>query len=134
MADTTPDRMAELLQRRAAREDAAAKAREARALEALELEDKFASEGKEPGVDFEVVTTTVGNFVVGNPDFIVAKQYLDKKTQTIEDTVRFVTPCILHPNRAEMGTVFQAHGGVAWHLAAACLRMHHGSEREQGGK
>lgn len=128
------EKKAELLARRAKREEEARAAKEARELEALELEDKFAIEGRTLGLDFLVVSTSVGNFVVMNPDFVVGKQFSDKTARSIEDASRFVTSCIAFPDRAAVGALFQAHGGLVWTLSAAALRLFHAQEEEEQGK
>lgn len=126
----------EAARRRAEARDAEAlKAAEALELERLLLVEKFLAEGKEEHVEFEVVTTRIGNFVVVRPDFIVAKRFTDHKgDKGVEDVIKFVLPSIVVPNRGELGTTFQDHAGIAFTLSLALLKMFEAQADERAGK
>lgn len=114
----------------------ATRKKEVEALEsaALELEEKYEAAGKQLGIDFAVVTTLIGNFVVMNPEFIVAKQFADSKDKTITEVIKFVDPCVLYPDRTTARTAFEAHAGVAWKLATACMKLHEADASDHLGK
>ena len=114
----------ELRARKADREAAAALAREALEIEALELEEKYVDAGKKLGVDFAVFTTLVGNFAVRNPDFLVAKRFADAESKSVEDVIQFVAPCVMFPEQMAARLVFQEHAGVAWALAKPIMQLH----------
>lgn len=109
-------------------EEAQGKAREAelKALdsEARRLKKRFVDDGKRLDTDFRVLTTTVGNFVVGKPEFVSAKRFNAVENKTEEDVIRFVLPSVLFPERGAMSSVFQEHGGIAWALATEMLKMY----------
>jgi hypothetical protein len=123
-----------LLARKAMRDAAAADAVEALQLEALELEEKYHDSGKKLGVDFAIITTLVGNFVVRNPDFIVAKKFADAETKSVEEVVQFVSPCTLFPETMTARAVFQEHAGIAWQCAAALMKLYQADIGQKQGK
>ncbi len=115
--------MAALRAKKAERE--ADRALEAQALEdeALVLEDKYETDGKKSGVDFAVVTTSVGNFVVSNPEFVVAKTFSNVDKKTIEDVTALVDPCVLFPAKEVARALLNSHSGAWWKLAGAALKL-----------
>lgn len=122
--DKTPLEVAR--ERKAAREAVAAKKLDDLELEALTLEETYEAKGKELGVDFAVVSTGVGNFVIGNPEFMVAKTFADipADKKSVEDVIKFVDPCVLYPEKMAARAVFQEHAGVAWKCCTAALKLH----------
>ena len=85
-------KLEELRARKAEREAAAANAAELVEVEALEQDEKLAASGQTNGVDYAVVTSLVGAFVVRKPDFLVAKKFNAAKDASIEDAIQFVVP------------------------------------------
>lgn len=125
----------EAARERAAKREADRQARlDALELERLELEESGEADGKQIGVDFDVVTTMVGNFVVKKPDFLTAKKFADKDKKSVEDVVAFVLPCITFPDRAALGTTFQEHGGISHRLAISLMRMYEASAVSRSGE
>lgn len=124
----------ELRARKAEREAKRAAEVETLEVEALELEEKHATQGMRHGVDFDVVTTLVGNFVVRKPEFLTAKKFNDAENKSVEEVVQFVAPCVLHPDQAVARAVFVEHGGVAYRLALSLLRMYEADIGKKAGK
>lgn len=102
-----------------ARAAKAQEAREALELEGYQLVERFEGQGLRKGLDFDVLVTEIACFVVRKPDYIVAKQFLEKASTTIEDTMRFIEPCIAHPDVAAFRAYCLAHGG----LVARCTHV-----------
>jgi hypothetical protein len=113
-----------------AEEEAAAKLR----AEARRLAKAQVDKGGRRGVDFEVVTTLLGNFVIKKPDFLTAKRFIDKEGAVVEDVVAFVMPSIVFPDRAGIGGLFQTHAGIAHKLTAPLLRMFAAEKDTKAGK
>lgn len=130
----TATKLADLRARKAERDDLRKSQLEALEAEALELEEKYEEAGKRCHVDFEVVTTLVGNFVVRNPDFIVAKKFSDTKEKGVEEVIHFVSPCMLYPDTMAAREMFKEHGGIAWKLALALLKMYEADASDRSGK
>ncbi len=128
------DKKAALLARKELRDAEAAAAIEALQLEALELEEKYHDSGKKLGIDFAVVTTLVGNFVVRNPDFIVAKKFADADTKSVEEVIQFVAPCTLFPEAMTARVAYQEHAGIAWQCAAALMKLYQADVGQKQGK
>ncbi len=120
----------------AAEDDTAAKEAEALEFEAFTLRKKYHDSGKKIGVDFAIVTTLVGNFVVRNPEFLVAKKFaaVAAADTSVEDVIHFVSPCVLFPENATHRQIFQDHAGVAWRLAGACMKLHAAEADQRKGK
>lgn len=93
-------------------------------VEALELEEKYETSGLKFGVDFNVETTAIGNFVVRKPEFLVAKKFADAATKSVEEVTQFVAPCVIFPEQMEARMAFQEHGGIAWKLAAVLMKLY----------
>lgn len=130
----TASKLADLRARKALRDDTRKAEAERLEAEALELEEKYEDSGKRCGIDFAVVTTAVGNFVVRKPDFIVAKKFSDAKEKGVEEIIQFVSPCMLFPDTLAARAVFQEHGGIAWKLALALLKMYEADASDRMGK
>lgn len=126
--------LAELREGKAKREAARQLELDALEVEKLGLEEKYEAEGKRLGVDFEVVTTMVGNFVVNKPDFIAAKQFAAKDKPSVEDVTAFVLPSVVFPDRATMGAVFLEHGGIAYRLSVSLMHMYEAKAEDRAGK
>lgn len=131
MPNAELERLREL---KAKREEARKAESEALEVEALQLEEKFEASGKKLGVDFLVVTTLIGNFVVSNPDFIVAKKFADAKEKSVVEVIQFVAPCVIAPDQMIARSAFQEHGGIAWKLATACMKLHEADATDRLGK
>ncbi len=128
------DKLEALRRRKQEREEARAAELEALECAALELEEKYESDGKKRGVDFEIVTTLIGNFAVRNPDFLLAKKFSDVADASVEDVVQFVVPHVMFPAGEIVRPMFQEHGGVAWRLALALMKMYQAEEGTKRGK
>lgn len=124
----------ELLARQAEREAKHQEWLEALEVEALTLKEKYIEAGKKPGVDFAVVSSLIGNFVVRNPDAIVAKRFLAAKDPNIEEVMHFVAPSTLFPDSTVARPLLQEHGGVAWKLAEALLKLYSAEANVTAGK
>lgn len=126
-AETANPEVAKLEGLRKRKEERAKKAADELAkfeIEALELEEKHENQGLKFGVDFNVETTAIGNFVVKKPEFLVAKKFADAASKSVEEVVQFVAPCILFPEQMEARIAFQDHGGIAWRLAAVLMKLY----------
>lgn len=128
------DKVAELLRRKAERAEKAEAELQALKMEALELEEKYETSGQRLGIDFAVLTTLVGNFVVRKPEFTVAKKFSDVETKGAEEVIQFVDPCVLFPPRESARAVFQEHAGVAWRLAACLMKLYEADAGIKAGK
>ncbi len=125
----------EELRRRAAEREAAREAElDVLEEEYNELTEKYIAAGKRSGVDFAVITTLVGNFVVRNPDYLVAKKFADADTKSVEDVIQFVAPCVLYPEQMIARGIFTEHAGVAWALAPELLALHAAGASKKRGK
>ena len=86
-----------------------------------ELDMKYSAKLGTRGVDFEIVNTAKGLFVLRKPEWTVAKKYnsipVDK--QTDEDVWNYVIPHIVEPDSNVARAVMQEHGGVAYRCAGA---------------
>ena len=120
--------------RKAAREEARKAELDKLEEEALDLEEAWEAKGKKTGVDFEVVTTAVGNFLVTKPDMVTAKRFQDKEDQTTEDVFQFVSPCVAFPDQMVARATFQEHGGLTWVLAAKLMKLYQASIKDLGKK
>lgn len=107
---------------------------EAQELECFQLEEKFETQGLVRGVDFEILMTEVGNFVVRKPEQIVAKQFLEKDGNSVEDAMRFVEPSILHPERDAFRAVCIAHGGIVHRTTRVALALYEAKKVALEGK
>ncbi len=123
-----------LRRRKEERELAREKDLESLEVEALELEEKYEGEGKRRGVDYDVATFLIGNFVVRNPDFLLAKRFSDAESTSVEDVISFVVPHILFPAPEKARPVFQEHAGVAWRLAAVMMKLYEADAKVKRGK
>ncbi len=103
-------------------------------LEALQLEEKYESEGKRLGVDFLIETTLVGNFVVSKPEFIVAKKFADAETKSVEDVIQFVSPCVIFPETTAARKAFLDHAGIAWRLTVLLMKLYEANAGKVRGK
>lgn len=126
-------RLLELREAKAKREAAYKEAEELRELQELELEEKYSAKLGVRGVDFEILNTAKGLFVVRKPDFTVAKKYnsIPAAKQTDEDVWAFVTPHILEPHQDIARAVMQEHGGLA-HRCAIALHNLYGANGPEG--
>ena len=124
----------ELRARRAERDQKRQEERDALEAEALELEEKYETSGQRLHIDFDVVTTLVGNFVVRKPDFLVAKKFADAETKTVEDVIQFVAPCVLFPEQMIARGMFTEHGGIAYRLSLSLLKLYEADAGKQQGK
>lgn len=126
--------LAELRARKAEREEADQRELDAIEAEALLLEEKYVAQGQKEGVDFSVVPTRKGNFVVRKPDFVVAKRFNDSKEKGAEEVIHFVMPCLIEPAAEKASQIFRDHGGVAYRLALACLKLYEADVGDRLGK
>lgn len=129
-----PKTLAEYRADAEARAQAATAAAEARELEGYQLVEKFEGQGLRKGVDFDVLVTEVGCFSVRKPEYIVAKQFLEKDKQTLEDTMRFVEPCIMHPDVAAFRSLCLAHGGLVSRCTLVALSLYEAKRANIEGK
>lgn len=124
----------ELRAKKAAREAAEAEKEELRELEELQLEDDFSTKLGKRGVDFEIVNTVKGCFVLKKPDFVTAKRFTSVENRTDEDVIGFVSPCVVHPDTTAFRSVIVEHGGIAYRCASALLTMYEARAKEKGKK
>lgn len=118
---------------RAAQEEAEKAEAEAREILDYELEQKFSSLGKR-GVDFEVLVTDVGGFVVAKPEYIVMKVFRAAATTTEEDVAKLVMPSLKFPEQMAAREVLKDHSGIMWRLATLLGAMSAGEGRARRGK
>ncbi len=121
-------------ERKAKRDEVAAKALDALELEALELEEKYTEAGQVLGIDFAIHTTMVGNFAVRKPDFLVAKKFADAEKKSVEEVVQFVAPCVMFPEQMTARAVFLEHAGIAWALAKPIMQLYEADAGKKAGK
>jgi hypothetical protein len=130
------DRLVELRLAKDKREADLEAGDEARELAELELEEKYIAKLGVRGVDFDILSTAKGLFVLRKPDFTVAKKYnsIPSAKSTDEDVWNFVTPHIVEPESTTARALMQEHGGIAHRAAIALLNMYgaHGPEGRQG--
>lgn len=119
-------RLLELREAKAKREALYKEQEEIRELQELELEEKYSMKLGVRGVDFEILNTPKGLFVVRKPDFTVAKKYnsIPAAKQTDEDVWAFVTPHIVEPQQDVARAVMQEHGGLAYRCAVALHNLY----------
>lgn len=122
-----------LRERKAAREKARKEEEDAREILELEAEELHEEKTGRRGVDFQIVNTEVGLFVLRKPEFTVAKKFFAAKDRTVEDVVQFVMPCLLSPR--EVFTAAMAdHGGIVDRCAMALFDMYEAKNAERGKK
>lgn len=128
----------ELATLRKARDERDAKRRLAakkRQIEAEKLTLKYEESLGRPGVDFDVITTDVGNFVIKKAEFVVAKRFIATEKKTEEDAIQFVLPSLVYPTNEEFNLlVSRDHAGIAWRCANALIAMYEGRAEELAGK
>lgn len=124
----------ELKAAKAARDAQYAAADEALELQELQLDDEFSEKLGRRGVDFEIVSTAKGLFVVKKPDFLTAKRFNAAENKSEEDVIQFVLPCVAHPERQVFQAVVVEHGGIAYRCAMAMLKMYEARAEERGKK
>lgn len=135
MADGTQElSLAELQSRKAARETARKAAQEALVKQELELDEKYSEKLGARGVDFEIVTTAIGNFVIHKPEFVVAKRFNSVEKQSDEDVVQFACACVAFPDVGTCRTMFMTHGGVAWRCSNAAMKLYAAEGEGRVGK
>lgn len=134
--ETPEEKIARLQNEKAKREEAEEAAARARDVEALELESKFSEIAGKRGVDFEMIRTRLGTFVVKRADFLAQKRFDMKsaKDVSIEDVIQLVRPCLLHPTPEAALAIFQTHGGIAWACCKALRALYAVDEEERSGK
>lgn len=132
--DTGPS-LAELRERKARREEEAAKAADALEREVLLLEEKHANLGK-LGKDYRVLATEAGCFVLRKPEFVVGRRFtaIPAEKRTEEDAITLATPCVVEPTRERFLAIMQEHGGVAWLCANEILEMYGAQAQARRGK
>lgn len=128
------DSIEDKLARKAARVEKAAEDLRQLQSEALDLEEKYEASGHKYGVDFDVHTSLIGNFVVRKPDFAVAKKFSASEDKGPEEVIQFVAPCILFPEQQIARLAFQEHAGVAWRLAALLMKLYEADAGIKVGK
>jgi hypothetical protein len=86
-----------------------------------DLDMKYSAKLGVRGIDFEIVNTAKGVFVLRKPDWTVAKKYnsIPADKQTDEDVWNYVVPHIVEPDVNVARAVMQEHGGVAYRCAGA---------------
>lgn len=127
--ESEADETARLLANRAKREAAIKAAAEKRDLDELRLEEKYSEKLGARGIDFEIINTAKGLFVVRKPDYLTAKRFnaipVDKMSD--EDVWAYVTPSIVEPASDIARATMQEHGGIAHRCAAAMHSMYGGN-------
>jgi hypothetical protein len=126
-------RLLELRAAKAKREEALKAAELKREREELELDEKYSSKLGLRGVDFEIINTAKGLFVVRKPDFTVAKKYnsIPLNKQTEEDVWNYVIPHLLEPQSDLARAIMQEHGGIV-HRCAIALHNLYGANGPEG--
>lgn len=100
----------------------------ARAEQEAELDMRYTAKLGTRGVDFEIVNTIKGIFVLRKPDWTVAKKYnsIPADKQTDEDVSAYVHPHILEPASNVARAIMQEHGGITYRCAGALHSMYGG--------
>lgn len=135
--ESIDDKLARLEAEKAKRDeeklDAPAKLRK---IEEHELEAKYTEELGPRGVDFEIVRTTRGCFVVTPGDFLAHKRFNAKAKKDVseEDVIALVLPALQHPTRDVAALAFRERAGIAWKCAAAMRSLYEAEEVDRGGK
>jgi hypothetical protein len=90
----------------------------------LTLVREFSAKLGKRGVDFEVVPTPFDVFVVGVPDYIRYKQFLDKAggDEAVEAAQQFSASCMLTPV-AEFNAIASKRPGVAVQTSNAAIEL-----------
>ncbi len=90
----------------------------------LTLVREFSAKLGKRGVDFEVVVTPFDVFVVGVPDYIKYKQFLDKAggDEGVEAAQQFSASCIL-TSVAEFNAIASKRPGVAVQTSNAAIEL-----------
>jgi hypothetical protein len=127
-------RLQEARKRAEEREAKAKEEAEAHELKVLELEEKCIQDYGKRGIDWEMIDTDAGVFVVTKPDFVVAKRFNAAAVKDEETVIQFVRPCVKSPDSSTMGRLFQEHGGLAWRCALACLALYEVGGANRRGK
>ena len=123
----------ELLQARAARDEAATAAREAHDFLVLELEDRFSTELGKRGVAFEIANEEnsgdAGPIVVKRGEAAAFKAYQSKDGASLEDTFAFVSPAVVYPDKPAWNAISMTAPALVYRACAALLQLY-GSSRE----
>lgn len=102
--------------------------------EALELEEKELEKGLKQGIDFDVVTTLAGNFVVKKPEFLLAKQFAATEKPGAEEVMNFALPHVTFPERSAARGVVLENAGIAYKLTVALMRLYEADASKKAGK
>ncbi len=76
-------------------------------------------QGKRLNVDFAAVETPSGCVIVGRPNAVVYRAFQDAGKFDSEAQERLVWPCVLYPEKAQVGAIFDEFPATVTRCAAA---------------
>lgn len=123
----------ELRERKAQREEAASKEKAARELAVLELEERCLEEcGGPRGVAFEIIDVSGEPLIAVKPGPAVLFKSLQESKAGLDDLQRFVTACLVTPDKTAFGELVQRRAGVIVRCADALVTLYRGDAIAQG--
>jgi hypothetical protein len=130
--------LAELEQRREARERAAALQEQARAKE-LALKDELTIEELEQqhpgrGRKWDVIYTGQGVVAVKKPHHVTFNKFQDAQKYTTDSLRKFVTPCVLHPKLGEFEHMLEEEPAILVRAANKCSELAGVGREDLAGK
>ena len=133
MADI--NRLEELRAAKAARDSQKKAEADARELACLELEEKFTKELGPRGTQFEIIDTPEGPIVVRLGEAVLFKRMRDKPGEAnSEDLQNFVSPCVVHPDKAAFSAMIEKRFGVLMRCSAALITLYSGAAAARAGE
>jgi hypothetical protein len=116
------DRLAKAREEKAKRDKAIEDARDAAELEVLDLDEKFSKELGPRGIEFEIVTTSVGPVVLKRGEAVLQNRLSQSKV-TDADVVEYVVPCVVHPTREKFLDMIDKRPLIASRCALALATL-----------
>lgn len=125
----------ELQERKAKREETAAKDKAAREVAILELEEKCVEEcGGPRGIAFEIIDVTGEALIAVKPGPAVLFKSLQESKAGLDDLQRFVTACLVTPDKKAFADIVERRAGVIVRCADALVMLYRGEEVAAGKK
>lgn len=125
----------ELHERKAKREEEAARSKAAREVEALELEERLLQElGGPKGEAFEIIDIVGEPLVAVKPGPAVLFKQLQESKASLDDLQRFVTACLVTPDKAVFARLVERKAGALIRCSEALVALYRGEAAAEGKK
>lgn len=131
---TIAERRADAVAAKIAQNEKLDREKEAREVQALELDVKFTEQFGERGVKWDILSNAVGNYAIKLCDEVAAKRFTAVKEPTTEDCAALVTGYVIFPDKERFLADAKEHGGIYWGLAALMQALYSAKGRETAGK